>query len=141
MLVLSLLLSGVSAAQPATPGCLPTVEAGWIRLPPMAMPMLAGFATLRNGCAASAVVVAASSPSFASVELHESTVVDGVSRMRPVPRLQVAAGRAAVLEPGGLHLMLMDPRSPLAAGQRIEVVFTLEDGSRVRGMFEARPAG
>lgn len=144
-LLACLLLSSVTAmpaeGQPPAERCALAVDAGWIRLSPMPMPMLAGFAVLRNDCAQPVTVVAASSPAFGDVELHESTLVDGVSRMRAVPRLRIGAGESAVLKPGGLHLMLMQPVSAPKSGDRIEVVFTLDDGRRMRGMFAARQAG
>lgn len=142
VLCFALLSAGAAAtaAPPAASACLPTIEDGWLRLPPMDMPMLAGFARIANGCAAPAAIVSASSPAFASVELHETRIVDGVSRMRAVPELPIAAGGEAVLRPGGLHLMLMQPRAPLAPGERAELAFTLADGRLVRGIFEVRAA-
>ena len=41
-----------------------------------------------------------------AVEIHETTRVDGVARMRRIERLELPAGEDVVLEPGGLHLML-----------------------------------
>lgn len=142
LLCVALLASGgpAAAAPPAAEACLPTIQDSWLRLPPVDMPMLAGFARIANDCAAPVAIVAASSPGFATVELHETRVVDGVSRMRAVPELAVAAGGEAVLEPGGMHLMLMRPRTPLAAGERVEVAFTLADGRVARAAFEVRPA-
>jgi hypothetical protein len=120
--------------------CMPGLEDGWARLGPAGMPMMAGFGTLRNACDAPVAVVSASSPAFGSVELHETTVgEDGVSRMRPVTRLEIAAGEVATLAPGGLHLMLMQPVAPLEAGASVDITFALEDGREVSGRLEVRP--
>lgn len=136
-----LLATGAApAADVAADTCVPAIEQGWLRLPPASMPMLAGFARITNACTREATVVAASSDAFASVELHESTIVDGISRMRPVPALRIDAGDVAVLAPGGLHLMLMRPHAPLQAGDTVEVGLTLSDGRRVDGRFEVRSA-
>jgi hypothetical protein len=124
---------GADAAQ-----CLPRFEQGWIRLTPAAMPMKAGFGRLVNGCATPIAVVAATSPAFGGVSLHETRVENDVSRMREVERLQVAAGQAAVLEPGGLHLMLMQPGAAIAEGGKVLVEFELQDGRRVSGEFIVR---
>ena len=120
--------------------CVPLLEAGWIRQPPMPMPMMAGFATIRNPCASAVSVVSASSSAFGSVELHETTRVDGVSRMRHVESLEVAAGGSATLAPGGLHLMLMQPRATPALGDSVEIEVQLADGRRLRAGFEVRAA-
>ena len=49
------------------------------------------------------------SPEFRKVELHETTVVDGVARMRALDSITVPPGSTVVLERGGKHLMLMRP--------------------------------
>ncbi len=122
----------------ADASCEPRVVDGWLRSPPMPMPMMAGFARVENPCAGGAVIVAARSDAFASIELHETTVVDGVSRMRPVAEVPLPAGGEAVLRPGGLHLMLMKPASPLATGDSVRVEFVLADGRSVAAGFEVR---
>lgn len=100
--------------------------------------MMAGFGRIENRCGAELVIVGATSPAFGDVSLHETRVVDGVSRMRAMPELRIAPGGAAVLKPGGMHLMLMQPRAPLKAGGTIVVDFALKDGGTLRGQFAVR---
>ncbi len=102
------------------------------------MPMMAGFGRIVNGCAAPATIISASSPSFGSVELHETRVVNGISRMRPVPELRLAPDASAVFKPGGVHLMLMQPRAPLKPGSKVVIEFTLANGGSLLGEFEVR---
>jgi copper(I)-binding protein len=138
--VLALVFAGAAAAAPATAaGCLPKVEGAWIRMPPAGLPMMAGYARITNPCKASLAIVGARSDAFADTSLHETRVENGMSRMRATPALRIAPGGSAVLEPGGFHLMLMDPVKPLHAGDRVAVEFTLEDGRRFDVPFEARP--
>ncbi len=118
--------------------CAPRVKDGWIRLLPGGMPMQAGFGRIENRCAMPATIVSASSPAYASVELHESKRVDGVHRMREVPELRIAPDGAAVLQPGGLHLMLIRPNATLKPGSRVAIEFTLKDGRKLLGEFELR---
>lgn len=119
------------------PNCV-TITDGWVRWLPGAMPMTAGYAQLRNDCSADVVVVAAGSRAFAEVSLHETTVVQGISRMREVARLPVAAGTAVTLRPGGLHLMLMQPEVALKEGAQVPLRLSLEDGRKVDGMLQVR---
>ncbi len=85
--VLLLLCAGAAAAATGVPACV-TVQQGWARLPPNpAMPMTAGYGVIRNGCAKAVAISGARSASFGDVSLHETTIVDGVSRMRAVERL------------------------------------------------------
>ena len=98
----------------------------------------AGFGRIENRCAMPATIVSASSPAYASVELHESKRVDGVNRMREVPELRIAPDGAAVLQPGGLHLMLIKPNATLKPGSRVAIEFVLKDGRKLLGEFEVR---
>lgn len=131
---------GPGAALAAKKPCMPVVRDAWVRLPPGNMPMMAGFGRIENRCGMPATILRASSPSFASVELHESKTIDGVSRMRPVPELRLAPNGAAVLKPGGLHLMLMKPSALLNPGSRVVLQFELAGGGQVLGEFEVRKA-
>jgi copper(I)-binding protein len=126
--------------------CAPQVREGWVRLPPPGMAMegmamMAGFGRIENHCPAPVTIVSASSAAFADTSLHETKIVDGISRMRPVRELRIAPDAAAVLKPGGLHLMLMQPTAPLKAGSRIAVEFELQDGRKLLGEFELRKPG
>ena len=64
--------------------------------------------------------------------------MDGVSRMRHVASLQVPAGGSVALAPGGLHLMLMQPRQSPALGDSVDIELELADGRRVRAAFQVR---
>lgn len=100
--------------------------------------MQAGFGRIENRCPAPVTIVSASSPAYGSVELHETRIVDSVSRMRAVPELRIAPDGAATLKPGGLHLMLMQPGTTLKEGSKVAVEFTLSDGRKVLGEFQVR---
>lgn len=136
--ILSCLLAGSAFAA----DCLPTLRDGWIRVPPGGMQMmLAGFGRIENHCGAAATIVGARSAAFADVSVHRTSLVDGISRMRDVPELQVAAQGAAVFEPGALHLMLMQPGKPLKPGDHVAIEFRLQDGRNFRGDFVVKPIG
>lgn len=122
--------------------CAPQLQDGWIRLTPVKMPMMAGFGRIENRCPAPVTIVGVSSPAFGDASLHETRIVDGVSRMRELPELRIAPDAAAELKPGGMHLMLMEPHAPLKEGSRVVVEFALKDGGVLRGELEVRkPAG
>lgn len=124
-------------AAAAAPACV-TLEQGWVRLTPGAMRMAAGYARIRNDCASEVVVVGGGSKAFGDVSLHETTMVQGVSRMREIERLPIAAGASAELRPGGLHLMLMQPEVPLAEGAQLPLRLSLEDGRKIDGVLQVR---
>lgn len=138
-------VSGVLAKEPpkavaAGKACLAQVREGWVRLPPMQMPMMAGFGRIENRCAAPVVIVGAKSAAFDDVSLHETRIVEGVSKMRALPELRIAPDGSAVLKPGGMHLMLMQPHAALKEGSRVAIEFQLKDGGSLLGEFEVRKA-
>lgn len=132
-LVLGMLSPAARAAD-----CVPVVRDGWVRIPPAGLPMAAGYGTFENHCDAAATIVSVSSPAFEEATVHATRVEHGISRMRAVPELEVAAHDMARFVPGGLHLMLMRPTGALQPGDKVPVEFTLSDGRIVRAEFIAR---
>lgn len=128
-----------TSAVASEPACV-SLREGWVRMPPGAMPMAAGYGQIRNDCGKAVAVVAAGSKAFGDVSLHETTLVDGVSRMRAVERLPIAAGTTVTLKPGGLHLMLMQPEVALKEGAQLPLRLSLEDGRKVDGTLQVRSA-
>lgn len=128
------------AATGAEAGGKLVVESAWIPAAPPGMAMYAGYATLANRGDAELTITAAESPQFDDVSIHETVVVDGVSRMRGLETIAIPAGGEVKLVPGGRHLMLMEPVSTLApgAGSEVTIEFVLADGSRVAAMFSVR---
>jgi copper(I)-binding protein len=86
--------------------------------------------TLRNTGAAADRLLAASTAVAGTVELHTVVKEGDVMRMRAVPAIDVPAGRAVTLQPGGLHVMLMNLRRPLAPGESIELSLVFEKAGR-----------
>lgn len=129
---------GCGALSACARECAPQVRDGWVRLVPGGMPMHAGFGRIQNACPAPVTIVSADSPSYGSVELHETLIVRGVSQMRAVPQLRIAPDQAAVFKPGGLHLMLMQPKSPLKVGSRVVIRFRTANGGELLGEFQVR---
>lgn len=66
-------------------------------------------------------LISASSPVAGEVQLHEMAMEGNVMKMRQVKDIAVPAGGAVELKPGGLHLMFMNIKAPLAAGESVPV--------------------
>lgn len=62
----------------------------------------------------------------------------GMMRMTPVDEIPVPAGGAAVLEPGGYHIMLLDLAAPLEVGSTIEVTLTFAGAGEVQVAADVR---
>ena len=66
-------------------------------------------------------LIGATSDASVTTEVHRTLVEDGVMRMRPAGPVEVPAGGAVMLQPGGLHIMLIDLKQDLVAGERLAV--------------------
>lgn len=106
-----------------------TANKPWIREAPPGATMLSGYLRIDNPGSQPIRLLQVQSDDFGSIEVHRTEVVDGVSRMREVDDLSVPAGGAVVLEPGGMHLMLMQPRRALRAGDSVVIAFTWQIGA------------
>ena len=115
-----------------------TVVEPWAREVPPAVSTSAGFMGLENSGDKEHKIVAASSPVAGMVELHTHINDGGVMRMRPVENIPVPAGGKTMLQPGGLHLMLMMLKEPLKAGETMDITLEFEDGSKKEIKAEVR---
>ena len=100
----------------------------WVRAAPPTARVMAGYMNISNNGTTPVQVVAVSSPGFAATELHRTVVEDGVARMEPVGQLEIAAGASVSLEPGGLHLMLIEPKQIPQEGDSVTLVLHRADG-------------
>ena len=77
-------------------------------------------------------LVSASSPAAGVVEIHEMKMEGNTMKMGAVAGLDLPAGKAVELKPGAYHVMLMDLKAPLAAGQAITLTLVVEgkDGKK-----------
>lgn len=95
--------------------------------------MTAAFGVLANRGAELRTIVSAVSDASDRTELHEMAMDDGVMVMRPIDGgIEIPAGGSTALEPGGLHVMIMDLDRDVAPGDDVTVTLTLDDGSTVR---------
>ncbi|WP_419184931.1 copper chaperone PCu(A)C [Thiobacillus denitrificans] len=79
---------------------------------------------------ADARLVSASSPAVPRVEMHEMRMDGDVMRMREVKAIDLPKGKTVSLEPGGFHIMLMNLPQPIAAGDVIPLILTVESGGK-----------
>jgi len=101
----------------------------WIKNLPPSVPVRAGYMTIHNPGSKTVSIVSLSSEAFASIEIHETVMQDGMMRMEPVPSLTIEPDSTVQLAPGGLHLMMMNPGEPTRIGDTIEIRILFDDGS------------
>lgn len=100
-------------------GPAPRVTEARVALPPPGMQMAAAYFRIENRGRTDLELRRISSPVFESVEMHETIVEQGISRMRELPKLALPAGGTASFEPGGRHLMVFGFKQDLATLREI----------------------
>ena len=71
-------------------------------------------------------LVAVQSPLAGVAEIHEMLMDGNVMRMRAVAGIELPAGQAVELKPGGYHVMLMELKQPLKVGDTVPLSLVVE---------------
>ena len=120
-----------------------TATDAWVRGTVPAQQTTGAFVTFESTEAAK--VVGVKSPASRIAEIHLSEHKDGVMHMHAVESIALPAGKRVELKPGGYHVMLVGLEKQLAAGDRVPLLFTIEDGRGRRSTLEVaaevRPLG
>lgn len=127
----AILLAGVFVVGGDATAAGVEVTHAWARATPAGATTAALYMTLINGGTADDRLVSVSTPVAGVAQLHATTSENGVMGMRPVAALDVKPGTPTVLKPGGYHVMLMDLKGPLVAGQSFAVSVTFEKAGKV----------
>jgi hypothetical protein len=109
-----------------------SIEEAWIRAQPDQGANSAAYFTLCNGGGEPVSVSKLAASIAGMAEAHE-TVTDASGRksMQPLRVLSIAPGERVILEPGGMHLMLMELKAPIAAGDSTTITVSFSNGSSV----------
>jgi copper(I)-binding protein len=108
-----------------------TIDSSWIREAPPGMMMLAGYMVVNNSSDEARSIVSASGEDFGYIELHRSMIKDGMARMIPQENIPVPAKGSVELKPGDYHLMLMQPKKDLKAGETSTLTIVMDNGEKI----------
>ena len=126
-LLAATLLAGAAQAQGAAPV---SIEGAWARASVPGQSASGAFMRLTAPQAMRLVQV--ESPAAGVAEVHEMKMEGDVMKMRALPGLDLPAGQAVELKPGGYHVMLMDLKAPLAKGTQVPLTLVFQDASGVQ---------
>lgn len=115
-----------------------SVRDAWVRESPPGVAMMAGYLALRNNTSRSQVLVAAGSSGFGTVMIHRTIVKDGMAGMVHAPQIELSPNASLLFAPGGYHLMLMNPKRALRAGDRVDITLEFRGGLVLPVAFEVR---
>lgn len=113
-----------------------TVKDAWVRSTVSQQKVTGAFMQLTS--AQDVRLIEVRSSAAATVELHKMEMVDNVMKMRAVPALDLPAGKAVELNPGGYHVMLIDLKSQVKEGDLIPLTLVVEGKDKKRTMIEIK---
>ena len=138
---LALLAVGPAAAHEFKSGPIEVVHP-WARATPPAAKVGGGYAEIRNDGSEPDRLVSVTAEVAGRVEIHEMAVKDGIMTMRPVEGgVPVPADGTAALAPGGYHLMLLELKRPLKAGESFAGTMTFEKAGTIAVTFDVQAIG
>ena len=118
----SIFITSFAAAQTVT------ISNPWARATVQGQKATGAFMTVTSK--ENSKLVAASTPVAGIVEIHEMKMDKDVMKMSALPNgLDLPAGKAVDLKPGGFHIMLMDLKLPLNKDVAIPLTLTFQDSS------------
>jgi len=142
-LLFILLVSSLAAAAYAHQYSVGSLVIGhpWSRPTASGIPTGVAYLSITNNGPEQDTLIAASTPAAAHVEFHRTSLESGMARMRPAGPLVVAPNATVTAEPGGLHLMLVDLKSPLVAGSYIPLVLEFKLAGAITVQLQVEPQG
>ena len=118
------------------------VVAPWTRATPESAKVGGGFMTLINTGGEADRLIGGSTEVSGALEIHEMHIVNGVAMMRQVnPGITLRPGGSVVLKPFSHHLMMLDLKQPLQAGQKIKGTLQFEKAGPVDIEYLVVPMG
>ena len=114
-----------------------TVTDAWARATVTGQKATGAFMTIT--AKDTAKLVGVSSPVAGVAEIHEMKMEKDVMKMAALPNgLDLPAGKAVALKPGGFHVMLMDLKAPLAKDTTVPVTLMFQDTKGVKSTVELK---
>jgi copper(I)-binding protein len=126
-----LALLAASAAHAQT-----TVKDAWVRGTVAQQKATGMFAQITS--ASGGKLLSAASPVAGVVEIHEMKMEGDVMKMKAVAGLDLPAGKTVELKPGGYHVMLMELKKELKAGDTVPVTLVVEGADKQRESIEVK---
>lgn len=124
-----IVLAGLSVAAQFT-YAQTTVKDAWVRGTVAQQKATGAFMQIMSTQGGKLVSVA--SPAAGTVEIHQMSMQGDMMKMSAVPSVDLPAGKAVELKPGGYHVMLMDLKQQAKPGESIALTLVIEgkDGKR-----------
>src|SRR5467141_2429965 len=115
-----------------------SIRDAWVREAPPGATMMAGYMLLQNNTSRPQVLVAARSSGFETVVIHRTIVKGGMTGMEHASQIELLPNASLLFAPGGHHLMLLNPKRTLRAGDRVDITLEFRGGLVLPVAYEVR---
>lgn len=132
-----LLIGLVSSALEANES-IKTIEKAWARPTIATQRMSAAYFSLEN-TGSKEIEIEQITIDFGKAEIHESKIEDGMMVMQELKSLKIAPSKQIKLQPGGLHVMLIDLKRPLLAGESFDLQLHTKGGKVIKLETTVKP--
>ncbi len=113
----------------------------WMRASLGQVPTTTAYFKIENRGSADDKLLSVSTPAAAMAHVHNSATTNGVMTMAAVPALSIKPGQTVELSPGGLHIMVMNLKAPLKAGETVPLTLKFERAGEIVVQAEVRGLG
>ena len=114
----------------------------WSRATPKGAITGAGYMKITNTGTTPDRLISGSSDVAPTFEVHETTMENGVMKMRPVTGgLEIKPGETVEFKPGSFHVMFVGLKKSLAEGEHIKATLVFEKAGTVKVEYDVRAMG
>jgi copper(I)-binding protein len=106
-------------------------KGAWVRAMPSSETVTAAYMTIVNNSPNNIVLVSAASDVSSSVEIHQTSHMNGVMNMSMAVKLTIPSGGKLALKPNGFHLMLVGLFKTLQKGDTATITLRFLNGQDV----------
>lgn len=124
------LAMGVAAPLASADGDI-QIRNPWVQAAPPNAKVLAAYLEIHNSGKKPWTLISVSSPAFDQVSIHQSMMHGDMVHMEQIKELSIPAQGSVTLKPGGLHLMLMEAKKPLKAGDQVSLTLVFKSGKKI----------
>ena len=115
------------------------IEHPWARMTIPGRPA-AGYMIVHNQGDADKII-SASSPAANRIEIHTTTIKDGVMRMRSAKHVDVPAKGSVEFKSGGFHLMIFGLKPSVKQGSKLPLTIMFEKAGPVKMELAVKTSG
>lgn len=108
------------------------IEGAWVRALPPTVKNSVAYMTINNNSENEDRLLSVHSPLAASAEVHEYFTENGLEMMRPVNELGIPAQGSLLIEPRGLHIMLLDIEKVPKVGDQVALTLKFQHAGEVK---------